>query len=190
MHCKEVHSWFSGLGSIKEVIIGDEVTLISGSAFKDCSGLTSVTIPNSVTSIGSSAFEGCSSLKSVTIGNSVTSIGDYAFIYCSFLMSIVCWATVPPSCVYTTFPPFLTQSCKLSVPKGCIDAYKSANWWKNFLTIVETDPNTLGIEKLSPDSEKEEVARYGIDGTKLNKPNRGINIIRTNDGRTRKVYLK
>ena len=42
--------------NLKEVTIGNSVTSIGGSAFEDCSGLTSVTIPNSVTSIGSDAF--------------------------------------------------------------------------------------------------------------------------------------
>ena len=50
------------------------VISIIGSAFRDCSGLTSVTIPNSVTSIGSDAFQYCSGLTSVTIPNSVTII--------------------------------------------------------------------------------------------------------------------
>ncbi|WP_282193779.1 leucine-rich repeat domain-containing protein, partial [Muribaculum intestinale] len=44
-----------------------------------------VTIPNSVTSIGGSAFYNCSGLTSVTIGNSVTSIGGSAFYNCSGL---------------------------------------------------------------------------------------------------------
>lgn len=57
-HCKEIESWFKGLSSIKEVIIGDEVTSIGDYAFSDCTGLTSITIPNSVTDIGSSAFKG------------------------------------------------------------------------------------------------------------------------------------
>ena len=64
------------------------VTSIGGSAFGDCSGLTSVTIPNSVTSIGGFAFSGCSGVTSVTIPNSVTSIGDFAFLSCSGLTSI------------------------------------------------------------------------------------------------------
>ena len=66
---------------------------IEGSAFTNCSGLTSVTIPNSVTSIGSSAFDGCSGLTSVTIPNSVTSIGEGAFSNCSGLTSV----TIPNS---------------------------------------------------------------------------------------------
>ena len=44
------------------------VTSISGSAFCDCSELTSVTIPNSVTSIGGEAFRDCHALTSITAG--------------------------------------------------------------------------------------------------------------------------
>ena len=71
-----------------EIVLKEGTVSVTGSAFKDCSGLTSVTIPNSVTSIGSSAFSGCSGLTSVTIPNSVTSIGEYAFIGCSGLTSV------------------------------------------------------------------------------------------------------
>ena len=53
-----------------------------GTAFSECSSLTSITIPNSVKRIGASAFKECSGLTSITIPNSVTSIGAYAFAYC------------------------------------------------------------------------------------------------------------
>ena len=56
---------------------------IEGSAFTNCSSLTSVTIPNTVTSIKGRTFEGCYSLTSVTIPNSVTSIGHEAFYDCN-----------------------------------------------------------------------------------------------------------
>ena len=80
----------TGLTSIE---IPSSVTSIGNYAFDGCSGLTSVTIGNSVTSIGIGAFYGCSGLTSVTIGNSVTSIGNYAFYLCSWLTSI----TIPNS---------------------------------------------------------------------------------------------
>ena len=55
------------------------VTSIGGSAFSDCTGLTSVTIPSSVMNIEKYAFEFCSGLTSITIPDGVTSIGDFAF---------------------------------------------------------------------------------------------------------------
>jgi hypothetical protein len=68
--------------------IPDGVTMIEGSAFSRCTGLTSITIPSSVTSIGSDAFYNCTSLVSVTIPNSVTSIGWGTFSGCTSLTGI------------------------------------------------------------------------------------------------------
>ncbi len=88
----------------KNTLIPNSVTSIGGSAFYECSGLTSVTIPNSVTSIGNSAFYGCS-LTSVTIPNSVTSIGNSAFWGCSGLTSV----TIPNS--VTSIGNYAFSSC-------------------------------------------------------------------------------
>lgn len=38
-----VGNWFSGIKSIKEVTLGEDVTSIDGNAFNDCTGITSVT---------------------------------------------------------------------------------------------------------------------------------------------------
>ena len=65
------------------------VKSIGGSAFSDCSGLTSVTIPDSVTRVESFAFYSCSGLTNITIGNSVTNIGMGAFSFCSGLTSVI-----------------------------------------------------------------------------------------------------
>ena len=78
---------------LTSVTIPNSVTSIGNYAFEYCTSLTSVTIPNSVTSIGNSAFYGCTSLTSITIPDSVTSIGDRAFGYCDSLTSV----TIPDS---------------------------------------------------------------------------------------------
>ena len=44
---------------IKRIIIGDGITTIGSSAFRNCFALNSVTIPNSVTTIGNHAFRTC-----------------------------------------------------------------------------------------------------------------------------------
>ena len=87
-------SAFYDCSSLTSVVIPDSVTSIGGYAFAFCFSLTSVVIPDSVTSIGGGAFYGCSSLTSVVIPDGVTSIGDYAFYYCSSLTSVIIGGSV------------------------------------------------------------------------------------------------
>jgi hypothetical protein len=84
--------------------IGSSVTIIGGSAFSGCTGLTSVTIPDSVKSIGSNAFSGCTSLTSVTIPNSVTSMGSNAFSGCTNLTSVTIGSGVTNLAASSFFP--------------------------------------------------------------------------------------
>lgn len=71
-----------------EYNIPSSIKRIGGSAFSNCSNLTSVTIPNGVESIDRWTFWNCSSLTSITIPSSVTSIGDYAFGGCDKLTDV------------------------------------------------------------------------------------------------------
>ena len=103
----------------KNTIILNSVTSIGGSAFSDCSGLTSITIPNSVTYIGFEAFRGCSGLKEVH-----------------------CKATTPPTFPYDPYAdsPFshkYKSQMTLYVPQGCLEAYNSSKWKYYFNSIVE-----------------------------------------------------
>lgn len=88
-----------GAVAIPATISGYPVVAIGGSAFYECTELTSVTIPDGVRSISeigaytgynipSGAFYGCTSLTSVAIPASVTDISDRAFLGCSALASI------------------------------------------------------------------------------------------------------
>ena len=120
--------------------IPENISIIIGGAFEDCSSLTSVTIPNSVTSIGGGAFNGCSGLTSVTIPNSVTSIGNYAFFECSSLTSV----TIPNSVTSIGNAAFSNCSSLTSVtiPNSVTSIGESAFAGCSGLTSV-TIPNSV-----------------------------------------------
>ncbi|MDE6008399.1 MAG: leucine-rich repeat protein, partial [Muribaculaceae bacterium] len=98
---------FQGKTSLKEVIIGDYITLIMNDEFRGCNNLTTVKFPSFLSSIGSRAFASCGftqlSLSNVGSINSeafrncvylenvtldVNSIGDFAFDECKSLINL------------------------------------------------------------------------------------------------------
>ena len=126
---------FDQCTGLTSVTIGNSVTTIGESAFFNCNSLTTITIPNSVTSIGDQAFEGCSSLTSFKIPNGVTSIGDKAFYECNSLTSVVVDLKTPLDIGEWAFSN--RGNATLYIPQGSGDAYKNAEYWKDFKEIVE-----------------------------------------------------
>ncbi|MDR0545150.1 MAG: leucine-rich repeat protein [Odoribacteraceae bacterium] len=152
-----IAAWaFSGCSGLTSATISNSVTDIDVDAFRGCIGLTSVTIPNSVEYIGRQVFSGCtgltsvvipssvkefdyrsfencSSLTSVTISSSVKWIGYQAFIGCSGLTSVINYSTTPQDISEGAFSD--VSAVTLRVPSSALDAYKSAERWKDFGTI-------------------------------------------------------
>jgi hypothetical protein len=82
-------SAFRGCTNLTELNIPDSVTKIWDAVFSDCTSLTGVTISNNVTEIDASSFQNCTSLTDVKIPNSVTCIDTNAFYGCISLKSII-----------------------------------------------------------------------------------------------------
>ena len=123
-----------------EYTIPDGINIICGSAFSECSGLTSVIIPNSVTSIGDWAFYDCEGLTSITIPNSVTSIGYCAFNYCSSLTSI----PIPNSVTNIEVGAFFGCSGLTSVTiPNSVTSISDYTFWKCSDLISVTIPNSV-----------------------------------------------
>ena len=74
-------------------------------------------------------------MTSVTIPNSVTSIGDRAFSGCSGLTSITCKAITPPTLGSDVFYD-VNKSIPLYVPAESVEAYQTADQWKDFTNIL------------------------------------------------------
>lgn len=129
----------SGLTS---VTIGNSLSVIENGVFYKCRSLKSIEIPNSVTSIGFASFAGCSGLKNVILGSGVQEVGNEAFSECENLERVTCLMESIPSTYSMVFENSYIDYAKLLVPYSRVDAYKSANVWKNFGTIESIKVNT------------------------------------------------
>lgn len=116
------------------------LTSIGDYAFYGCSELISLVIPNSVTYIGYLAFNGCNNLPFITIPKSVSDIDDYAF---NGGFSINVENSTPFAITSKAFS--WRQWCTLHVPAGSKAAYQAADYWKEFMEIVEVGSNNQPI---------------------------------------------
>lgn len=182
---------FSGCQNLTSIIIPNTVTSISSNVFFDCPSLVSVTIPNSVTSIGSSAFQE-SGLTSIVIPSSVTSIGGNALAFCRSLTSVtipssisiieggLLWgctgltsltvkSIVPPACAWNNCFTDVDHSIPLYVPGESVEAYRTAEYWRDFTNIQAIQESTpTALEQVPDDaqisSERLRDGKYLRDG--------------------------
>ena len=206
--CTEVpDGWFSQCTGLEEVHLGQNVTRIGNRAFKYCEVLTRFYGYPTLKSIGNEAFSGCkavpgwnfstdpletigvdafsgnTSMKGIDLPATLKSIADGGFYGCDALKEITCLAVVPPACGNNVFRYLDTKACKLLVPEGSIDAYKAAEVWKEFFNIEPT-----GINRVEADASA--AGWYSINGQRSSSARKGLNIMRTADGKTRKVIVR
>ncbi len=166
---------------VKEYAIPETVADYSGTTY-------------TVASIENSAFEDNSELTSVSIPATITYIDDHAFAGCTNLEAIYVYSEEPielPVASHAVeasrkaprseaadsevddifvFEGVNKESCKLYVPKGCVEKYRNAAGWNEFKQILEI--NTTGIESvISPANSNSltDKAWYTLDGRQLHK---------------------
>lgn len=108
--------------STLEIVSMGAVTMIPNYAF-GCLGVESIESETSNTKI-----------TKVTIPASVTEIGSSAFSGCTGLTEVIILAKEPPGYIDGVVGTLMFErtTCIIVVPKGCADAYKAADIWKNY----------------------------------------------------------
>ncbi len=123
--------------SLESVTITDKETEISENEFYGCTNLKNVTLGDGIETIGSYAFSGCAALEDFTFGSSLDSIGKEAFSNCTAMTRLVSRTAEPPVCGPQALDDINKWTCKLYVPDASIDAYQSADQWKEFFFITD-----------------------------------------------------
>ena len=174
------------------------VTVIGDGAFQGNQNITSLTVPEGFETIGNNAFDGCSALNKLTIGRNIKYIGSRAFAgigksnarnrAASEPLVIECEADYIPGAETDCFDGTPVESAILKVNDDLVSQYKSTSPWNRFGTIIGfNEAKEAGISSVIADEPG--TMLFSTDGRRLNKPENGMNIIRTSTG-TKKVMIK
>lgn len=205
---KELYSTpFSELPSFKKVVFGPDVKVIPPYCFSGCEKLESFDFPKNITRIGESAFSNCLSIREFAPNEGLEDIGDRAFYNCTSLSEITLPGTITnlgslafdrcenllsvrsnimqPTEITRVFTNETYYNGTLYVPVGTSNLYRNIWSWSSFSNIVEDEG--LSVEGLTKDTTKPSF--YLLNGTQSNGQ-RGVNIVRYDDGTVKKVLIK
>ena len=177
----------------------DDIKFVGSEAFMyNC--FHDLILPDAIETIGRWAFMGIGNLNSVRLPKNLTLLGEAAFVDCKNLTKVYAQNPEPPEIFYAIDDMFeqmvgtrgifdrIHPKAVLYVPIGAKDAYMRAGWNEWFADVQEYDYATE-MSVVQAD-ESVTVSRHALDGTRLQHPTRGLNIVRMKDGSVRKVIVR
>lgn len=120
---------FKNCRSLEDIALGDHLTEIGSSAFYCCYALKRIKLSKNIRVIASAVFCSCYSLQEIVIPESVTEIKGSAFSSCSSMEHYYMMPTTPPILENVNAFSGIPETCKIYVPKGCLEAYQIADIW-------------------------------------------------------------
>lgn len=132
---------------LKNVMLPEGLQVIGNASFQNCYSIVEMTIPNSVLTIEYNAFWMFSEMyihkmERLVLGTGLQEIQANAFGECGNLVEIQSRNAVPPVLANDGFEAEINNKATLYVPMGSLNAYQTANRWRDFNHIVES---TVGI---------------------------------------------
>lgn len=134
---KEISSQaFYNCKCLKELQIPEGITKLGYSFLYGNELFREINIPESVVSIDSGAFQYCYGLIEMTIPQNVTSIAGNAFNGCIGIDNYYFYPSTSPTLGADTVFKSIKDTCKIHVPKGCLEAYQTADIWSTFAAYM------------------------------------------------------
>lgn len=180
------------INGCKNTIIPSSIVSIGSSAFRNCNSLNSIEIPDNVVSIGGLAFYMCEKLSKVVIWGNVKEIGSAAFEGCTELKDFYCYAKNVPSVERLAFNNSYIEYATLYVPAESVEKYKNDSEFGKFGKIVAISDSDTGVNSLVRQENflGKETNIYSINGIRHKAIQKGLNIIKIDDGTVKKVFVK
>ena len=129
-------------------------------------------------------------VKELHIPSTVTTIGNW-FMLDPNLKKVYLYTRTPATCYDWTWSGLMSESgdypFTIYVPRGSLSTYKRTKVW-NTLPLSEWDIPT-DVDNIEAESTVS-TTYFHMDGTRLTAPRKGINILRRNDGNSKKVLIK
>ena len=199
--------------TVKEIKFSPEIKTIGKYAFAECTLLNSPKLPYGLEILEKCAFWRHSYWESFEIPATIVDIGEYAFCYVQLsdgmpkgparlsIKNLYVNKATTPYCIsekslgdneydyninnYTR----LIKDTNLIVPLGCIDEYATTWPWDRFDRSCIMARDLSGIKPAKVKTSQPEGV-FSLDGRRLAKPQKGLNIIRYKDGTAKKVLMK
>jgi hypothetical protein len=130
---------FGECTSLTSINLPISITSIGDDAFEKCASLSSITVPAACSSIGSASFRECTALLRVELPAALKKIGGNAFAKCVSLKEVIMASPLPPSISHSTFKGVVMAACKIIVPKGARNNYRSDKSWNKLPNILEQE---------------------------------------------------
>lgn len=144
---------------------------------------TDLIIGENVEVISPGAFMMCHTIERLTFSKDVREIGEEAFRYCQHMTDI--YSNIPAEFLFeiskSVFESVDKERCNLHIPSNSKTKYSSTKYWNEFFNILH--PGETGIDCIESKANKYNI--YNIKGEQVNNPDKGVYII---DGK--KQYIK
>ena len=142
----------------------EAITVIPDGTYQCCVNLSEFVVGDNVTEIENEAFFWCFALKNITFGEKLAKFGTNVFLKDEAIEKVVCRNPVPAT--GAVFEQAVYDNATLVVPDASLDAYRSAEGWKEFKNIVGA--NGSSIDAMSADT------AYTVEGNTITLHTDGV----------------